>query len=1195
MKPLDLATINISGLNLIEASAGTGKTWTIAALYILLLLEKELRPEQILVVTYTKAATAELRERIRRRITTTLDLYSSGRAPADDDLERLLISTRIQDPDRAIKLLTRALYSFDDAAIFTIHGFCQRALAENTFESGSLFGTDMISDQSSIVNQVRDDFWRTHILNQSDEFIELLVANGFTPEKLAKPLDGHFQNPDLIIIPKVDEAPLEPIIAQRDTLFRQVGSLWKSDQNIIIKQLEQAGLSQQSYKPVQILAAAAAMESWILTDNAGQLNSKLDLFSSQKIASKVTKTTKCTPDHQFFSLCQQLIDVISAVEDAFHIRIIATQVNFKKWLELELAKRKKQLNQRSFDDLLLDLHLALDSVNGPALAEKLRQRYKAAMIDEFQDTDPLQWNIFKRLGAEHNYPLFLIGDPKQAIYSFRGADVFAYLNAGSDVTTGNTHTLSTNFRSDAALVKGVSSLFSASDDPFMHEQIPYYPVNSGRSDQDHLLLSGSRDEQPLKFWVYPRNDESKAELKPAASRNIVIAVAAEIARLLASDRNLITSQKLTRPLKPGDIAILVKAHSQADQVQKQLQALGIPAVQQGSATIFETNEAFDLLRILRAAAEPHREALLREALLTSSMGVSANTISQYVESDGEHPEWELWLQRFRDLHNAAESGGIVSLISRLLVNCGMRGQLLSRVGGERYLTNIMHCSELLHQIEREQGKSLPGLITWLEQKISAPVKSDAALLRLETDENAVVISTIHASKGLQYPVVFIPFAWDASSKKTDRALFHSDDGNLVLDLSKEDENLRRAAAERNAEAARLLYVALTRAEFRCYVVWGGINGAAESPLCKLLHNDSAAKGNKFFSALTDQDILAELQKFSVEEESGISVTLMPINEPFPPYMPCEKVTEPYYCRTLAHPFRDDWHVSSFSGMTAAASHVFEPKDYDSLPDSKSHDVSAQTITDLHSGELTIFDFPRGAKAGTCLHEIFEILDYTLLSSHTISSAVRNSLLSNGFQEQWLPAVSHMVAKVTSANIIPDSSQFSLSKLQKGDWQTEMEFYLPISQLNPDNLQKLFKDILDRELFEDFFAMLDRLSFRQSRGMLQGFIDLVFVHEGRYFILDWKSNHLGMNKSYYDQKTMHESMCHNAYVLQYHLYSLALDRLLKVRLPDYSYEQHFGGAIYLYLRGISEDSGMNGIYFDRPRPEFIRHAEEILFN
>jgi exodeoxyribonuclease V beta subunit len=245
--------------------------------------------------------------------------------------------------------------------------------------------------------------------------------------------------------------------------------------------------------------------------------------------------------------------------------------------------------------------------------------------------------------------------------------------------------------------------------------------------------------------------------------------------------------------------------------------------------------------------------------------------------------------------------------------------------------------------------------------------------------------------------------------------------------------------------------------------------------------------------------------------------------------------------------------------------------------------------------LTIFDFPRGAKAGTCLHEIFEILDYTLLSSHTISSAVRNSLLSNGFQEQWLPAVSHMVAKVTSANIIPDSSQFSLSKLQKGDWQTEMEFYLPISQLNPDNLQKLFKDILDRELFEDFFAMLDRLSFRQSRGMLQGFIDLVFVHEGRYFILDWKSNHLGMNKSYYDQKTMHESMCHNAYVLQYHLYSLALDRLLKVRLPDYSYEQHFGGAIYLYLRGISEDSGMNGIYFDRPRPEFIRHAEEILFN
>ena len=1196
MKPLNLESINISGLNLIEASAGTGKTWTIAALYILLLLEKELRPEQILVVTYTKAATAELRERIRRRIVTTLDLYSSGRSPDDDDLERLLLTTRPQENARAQKLLTRALYSFDDAAIFTIHGFCQRALLENTFESGSLFGSDMISDQNAIVTQVRDDFWRTQVMNQPDDFVERLVTGGYTPEKLAKPLDGHFQNPDLIIIPHVDVVPSAPLIAESDRLYLQLCSLWNTDRNAIIEQIEHARLNQQSYKPAQIEAAANAMDSWVTGGNAARPNGKLDVFSAQKIAAKMTKTSPFMPDHHFFTICQQLSEVQESVEHAFQNRIIASQLEFKRWLEQELSRRKKQLNQRAFDDLLLDLHLALESASGGALADKLRQRYKAAMIDEFQDTDPLQWNIFKRIGAEHDYPLFLIGDPKQAIYSFRGADVFAYLNAGRSITADNTHTLGTNFRSDAALVTAVSTLFAATADPFICKEIPFNPVCPGRTGHDRLLFDGIRDEQPLKLWVYPRSDETKTELKQVATRSIVEAVAGEIARLLEPGRAAIATARETRPLKPGDIAVLVKTHTQADNVQEALLALGIPSVQQGSANIYETSEALDLLRILRAAAEPHREALVREALLTASMGLSANQISSYVDSSGEHPEWESWLLNFRNLHSAAESGGVITLVSCLLGSCGVRLRILSRVGGERCLTNIIHCSELLHQIEREQGKSLSGLITWLEQKISAPIKSDAALLRLETDENAVIISTIHASKGLQYPVVFVPFAWDAPSGKSDRALFHNDDGDLVLDLAGEEENLQRATAERKGEAARLLYVALTRAEFRCYAVWGGINGAADSPLFNLLHGGSAVKGSKVFSALSDQGIIADVQRLADGGASGIAAGLMPIAEPVPRYQSSESGDAPYTCRTLGRTPREDWHVASFSSMTAGTGHVFEPHDHDRLLDTVALDTTVvQPTAEQPSEGLSIFDFPRGAKAGTCLHDMFELLEYDRLNSSSITAAVRASLLGNGFDEQWLPAVSCMVADVTSARIIPDIPDFSLSQLNKGEWQSEMEFFLPVRQLAPDTLQSLFAGVLDHELFSDYYEVLNRLSFRQSRGMLQGFIDLVFMQGGRYYILDWKSNHLGMNMSDYNQDTMHESMCRSAYILQYHLYTLALDRLLKVRLPGYSYEQHFGGAIYLYLRGISEGSGMGGIYIGRPQPEFIRRAGEMLLD
>lgn len=1190
MKPLDLATIEFSGLNMIEASAGTGKTWSIAALYILLLLEKELRPEQILVVTYTKAATAELRERIRHRIATTLELYSSGRPPADDDLEQLLLSARRQNCERAKLLLTRALYSFDNAAIFTIHGFCQRVLLENSFESGSLFGSDMITDQSALVAQACDDFWRTHILTQPDYIVESLVHRGYTPEKLTKPFKGHLQNPDLKTIPIPADMQLQSLYIERDNLYDQVCGIWNSSRSNILQDLESAGLHQQSYKPAQILSAAICFDAWVLGGRAAVPNGKLDFFSADKIASKATKTSAFIPDHPFFSLCQQLTEIIRAIEHAFRNTIISCQQDFKQWIGRELSLRKKHLNQRSFDDLLLDLHLSLESGSGPALANKLRQNYKAALIDEFQDTDPIQWNIFSHLANSPDYPLFLIGDPKQAIYSFRGADVFAYLRAGKEVDSRNAHSLGTNYRSDAALVKAVSALFSASSDPFLCRDIPFHRVKAGRMKEDGVSIDGCRDQTPFKVWVYPRCDETKAELKPAATLRIVSAVAGEIANLLTPGRTVVTSAGQTRPIVPGDIAVLVKSHVQADHVQEALISLGIPSVQQGSATIFESFEALDLVRIMRAAAEPHRESLIREALLTTTMGLGANTISAYIERNGQDPEWEIWIRRFRNLHTVAQSGGIVALISRLLGSCEVRMRTLSRVGGERCITNIMHCCELLHQIEREQGKTLAGLITWLERKICSPGRDDAALLRLESDSNAVMISTIHASKGLQYPIVFVPFTWDAPSKKVDRALFHDDESNLVLDLAESDESIQRAMAERKAEAARLLYVALTRAEFRCYAVWGAIGGAVDSPLFQLVHDHSSHINTKNFSALSDRDILNDISTTFKDISTGISAELMPSYTHTDSSLNTAVHDTPYSCRTFGHILCDDWHIASFSGLTAT-SHSFDPRDHDILLNADHGMPETEQVT---SG-ISIFDFPKGAKAGTCLHEIFERLEFSRLTSDAISSTARLTLADHGFHERWLPCITRMVSDVTSARIIAEEPEFSLAKLQTNDVQAEMEFYLPIKLLAPDTLKALFAGLYDEHHFGDFYEVINTLLFRQSRGMLQGFIDLVFTYNGRFYILDWKSNHLGMKSSDYGTGQMHESMCRSAYILQYHLYTLALDRLLKLRLPGYSYETHFGGAVYLYLRGVSADAEDNGVYRGKPSPEFIRRATELLLD
>jgi exodeoxyribonuclease V beta subunit len=435
--------------------------------------------------------------------------------------------------------------------------------------------------------------------------------------------------------------------------------------------------------------------------------------------------------------------------------------------------------------------------------------------------------------------------------------------------------------------------------------------------------------------------------------------------------------------------------------------------------------------------------------------------------------------------------------------------------------------------------------------------------------------------------VFVPFSWDVPTKKPDRALFHDELGALTLDLAGSDETYERAGAERSGEAMRLLYVALTRAEFRCYLVWGAINGVTESPLFELLHDAQFAADKAALFTQNDQAIGATLQQLS---GTGISVETMPTADinPTVTAVQAESFSQ-YDSRVFDTAIRDDWRVASFSSITSRIGHSFEAHDHD--PDTNLATPALADLTELSLQRLSIFDFPRGAQAGTCLHDIFEVLDFASLDHETSRAAVQASLLRNGFPEKWLPAVIGMVANVVSAPLIAVDSAFNLAQLAAGSWQTELEFYLPIRQLDVATLEAIFAGMLDRERFEDYYRMLEQLSFRQSRGMLQGFIDMVFEHNGRFYLLDWKSNHLGMTPAAYDSKALAESMSHNAYVLQYHLYTLALDRLLKLKMPDYCYDRHFGGAIYVYLRGVEHGSAATGIFFERPSAAFVSRAAE----
>ena len=1178
MKELSLKDIQVEALNLIEASAGTGKTWTIAALYIRLLLEKNLSPEDILVVTYTRAATAELKDRIRRRIVSSLKLFTDDHAP-EDDLEEMLLA--YTDHSQAVNILTRALFSFDDASIFTIHGFCQRALTENAFESASLFDTEMITDQSALIQNIADDYWRSKILTDSENFVSRLVSDRKTPAILLKPINGHFQNRSLQIIPVTLDPDFCALTFRRNDLFRKAMLLWRSSQEEIVALLKQPGLNQQSYKPVQIENAVELLEEWFSGNRPYPGCEKAILFSSLHLEKKTTKGGT-PPVHAFFDLIQELLQQCEETDLAFEQKIIHHQTAFHAWLQEELPRRKTGRNVRCYDDLLLDLEQALSGSSGGTLAANLRQRFKAALIDEFQDTDPLQWQIFCRMQGNHsNYPLFLIGDPKQAIYSFRGADIHAYLAAAETVQQGLRWTLKDNRRSVHLLVKGVNTLFGNCPEPFLSNGIRFQEVDHKRPTEDQLLVNGLPDQKPLQLMIYP-NQEGKPPGSGAVRQPIAAAVATEIAKLLVGE-HLIRAAGQERKVSPADLAVLVKTHAQAELIQQALLALEIPSVQHGNTTIFETPEALDLLRILKAVAWPSNEALVKEALLGGLLGINANSLVAMTAGDGAG--WEDWLLCFFDLSKLYQRHGIVAMTTHLLEECEVRSRLLCLPDGERRLTNLMHCVELIHQAALENCSGIEGSIVWLERRLNRRQDDETALLRLETDADAVRIVTIHTSKGLQYPITFLPFVWDVPAKAPDRALFHQQDGHLVLDLGSQDidEHLALTRAEQDAEAIRLLYVALTRAEYRCYVVWGNIGQAASSPLRRFLH----PRLPKPFKEFGLNDILTDLTGLRVKEPA-IQVTGMVLGEQTGGYRPERDSSIILENRIFKKTIPVDWRVSSFSAIASGKERHQQPHDYD-----------AETAADLsgdRSGaeEFSIFDFPRGAAAGTCLHELFEAIDFAD-SAASVDHLVQPCLQRNGYDQQWAPAVQQMVNNVLNAQLIPADSSFSLKNLKAGAWKCEMEFFLPLRRLSSSSLRELFAGLINPDLHGDFEEILGKLQLQETRGLLHGFMDMIFEHAGRYYIIDWKSNHLGYKYQAYHQDALRQSMAEHAYILQHHLYTLALNRFLRLSLPGYQYESHFGGAIYVFLRGVCSGDLDLGIYRDRPSSEFISRSDKLLLN
>jgi exodeoxyribonuclease V beta subunit len=1185
-RPLDILAEPLDDLHLIEASAGTGKTHTLADLYLRLILEGDRTVDRILVVTFTVAATAELRDRIRTRLETTREAFLRG-APADPtDAVLVGLLARIGDHDAAARRLARAVQGFDEAAILTIHGFCQRVLKESAFESGQPFEAELVPDEGELLQEVVDDFWRKTLYPGPRLLVGYLLREGWTPEGLVKTVRPYLRRMSLLIRPPAPPAvgqEAEPLYAER---YRETRVRWETDRAAIETLLRnQTSLSGVKYPPRSLPAWFTEIDAFLRpAEPHVAWCARIEKFSASALGAAVKKGGT-PPTHPFFSACDRLTEAWRSLAAYLAFRKRTLELELLDYCRKELALRKERRQLAAYQDLLLRLDQALGAPHGTALADGLRRRYTAALIDEFQDTDPVQYSIFRQIYGGSRLPIFLVGDPKQAIFGFRGADIFAYLAAGRDAEA--IRTLDRNWRSAPELVQAVNALFGGARESFLFPTIEFHPVRPAERERKPLRVTGD-DEAPLRIWCLARADGHEPTPKGKATDAAIQATVAEIARLLAAaGRN--EARIGEAPLRGGDIAVLVRTNAQADRVRTALLARGVASVQLGEASVFASRETAEIERVLLAVAQPGREPIVRAALATDLFGVDGNGLEALGEDEAA---WETRTNAFLTYQALWRDHGFVQMFRRLMKAEGVAARLLAFEDGERRLTNLLHLVELLQAAAAADHLGMEGLTDWLAaRRRNEETTPEEAQLRLESDENLVKIATVHKSKGLQYPLVFCPFLWDVSLRSADEGLgvlFHDPDAGdrVTLDAGSGRIEEAQAQAEREAlaEHLRLTYVALTRAEHRCTVVWGNINGGELSGLAYLLHQpaDLPPRANRAASirerakGLGDQEVQADLMRLAARAGGTIAVERLSPTE-LPPTAPALPAPESLQARPFGGTIPRGWQITSFSGL-AAGSHREAP-DYDAArapePGGRAF-VPGQSPAD-------IADFPRGVRAGIFMHALFASLDFARADRAAIEAAARQVLREHGFDVAWHGAVADMVERVlrTPLSLTAD---LCLARVDRAERLDELTFHYPVAHLDPRRLTALLRAHGHGGSFD---SRIRELTFDPVQGYMTGSMDLVFQAGGRYYLADYKSNWLGAGPDAYRAERLSQVMARETYDLQYLIYTVALTRYLSQRLPAFRYERDFGGALYLFVRGMDPARGPDyGVYRDRPSEALI---------
>jgi exodeoxyribonuclease V beta subunit len=1152
----------LRGRILIEASAGTGKTWNIGLIYLRLLLERELRVEQILVTTFTDAAAQELRERLRRRLIETERLLQSDAALdaiSVDPLESWLAAL-CPDAERvrlALRRIQLARTDLDRAPVSTIHALCQRIQRDYPLESGAAFANDKLFDEQQLQRECVEDFWRRRYLvgTVDPREAELLLKDG--PEGVLRDLGGLANHADA----RIETGGLAELERQLDALH--------TDANMA--ELRRLASDKSLYGPRKTALSnrlrkiADALQDHDEEALTGALDKAFD--ADAVLEQQAPESAESLNAHPLIEALQALRPLIG-LRDVFTRGAVLAEA--AQTCREDMPRRARQRHVLTFSMLIDAVYQRLCGEQADAvLADRLYDAFPVALIDEFQDTDQRQFAIFDRIYRQRG-TLVMIGDPKQAIYSFRGGDIAAYLRAGEQAD--QRFSLGTNHRSSQALVEALNAWYGHTEGGFGHPRIRYQPVvPAGRADGKPYTIEGQLVTQPL--VIHPFRGDAEKNGKPLNSLGELEKLALDdcanrIAELLNDSRQAIDGHRVT----PGDIAVLLSTNSQIVALRQRLVARGVPCVGSGRGNIFAGEVACELELILFAVLHPDDDQAVRGALATRLLGV---TLDQFRTWREQPAAFERELERFESWRALVRSRGVLALIEQLLA--ARATALLALPEGERVLTDLRHLGELL-AAEEGARQGLDGLYAWLLEMRQEGSDGDAEAaderqLRIESDARRVQLLTIHASKGLEFPIVFLPLLWrigDRNGVRSPKLLrYHDADGQRCVDLGSADfiGHRGRHFREELEERLRLLYVALTRAVHAVHVywvdrgAWSGIDADAWECAAVDLLLRQAQQGLQLSEGEAALPAMAEVFG-GIRLATPFAATFLryqaPAEEPAP------RATQSPLPRV--RPFQ--W-LHSFSGLTRHAATVVMLDDSSAADES---DLADPVIEESAEDPRLLALYPlRGPRFGDAVHHVLELAQpgptwpdqRQLLHGQLAAQAINSPDLAH---DEALERVGRMIDRARQADLGDGLRLIDIAPDQR---ITEFEFQFPVQQVSLARLRRLCA------AHGHAGVIPGSLDAATLNGMLTGFADLILAWDGRFHVIDYKTNWLGARLDDYQDSSLDAAMAEHHYPLQALIYTVALHRYLRQRMGGYTAELHLGESWYLFVRalGLAPGSGV----------------------